>query len=266
MSGRTKATARREIPALYKVEPAFLSETGPRQANEDCAAVVVPRDSAIIASKGVLAVVADGMGGHKAGEIASRTAVAAIVETYCAGAGPIQQALARAFQEGNRRIFEHALREPELEGMGTTCTVLVVQGGFAWSAHVGDSRIYLIRAGCAYRMTEDHSATMQLVDQGLLTLEQASRHEHRNLILRAMGTHAELEVATWSEPFPIHAGDCFVLCTDGLYDVTPDEEIGRLANTGATPAEACRALVDAALARTSTDNITVAVVRIAAGT
>ena len=111
-------------------------------------------------------------------------------------------------------------------------------------------------------MTEEHSAPMQLVNMGLLTLDEASRHQQRNVILRAMGTRDTLEVAVWHEPFPIRARDCFVLCSDGLYDVVTDDEIASIASLSLTAGEACRALLDVALGRDCTDNVTAAVVRI----
>lgn len=265
MSSPNKATAGQRTPETYRVEASFLSDTGPaRQTNEDSAAAVVPTDASTLASKGVLAIVADGMGGHQAGEIASRTAVDVIVETYFGESSPPQELLIKAFHKANSRIFDETRRDRALAGMGTTCTAIAVLGGLAYSAQVGDSRIYLIRGGGAYRMTEDHSATMQLVDRGLLTLEEASRHEHRNMILRAMGTRDKLDVSVWREPFPVRANDCFVLCSDGLYDVVSDNEIGALSTAAATPEEACRALLNAALSRDCTDNVTAAVVRIGA--
>ena len=265
MAHQAKTTAELQIPEACRIEASFLSDTGPaRQANEDSAAVVVPTDSSILADKGVLIIVADGMGGHRAGGLASSTAVTEIADLFYRNSGSLEEVLTSAFQEANHRIFDQTRRDHELDGMGTTCTALVVREGLAYSAHVGDSRIYLIRGGCAYRMTEDHSATMQMVDMGLLTLDEASRHQHRNVILRAMGTQPTLDVAVWREPFPVRAGDCFVLCSDGLYEVLSDDEIATLSMAGTTAEEACRALLDAALARDCRDNVTAAVVRTAA--
>jgi protein phosphatase len=264
MADPAKTTVDLGAKQLFRVDASFLSDKGPaRHANEDAAAVVVPADSSILAAKGVLAVVADGMGGHRAGRTASSMAVATVVETFFGGHSPVKELLIEAFHKANSKIFGHTRAVPGLDGMGTTCTALAVQGGFAWSAHVGDSRIYLVRGGCSYRMTEEHSATMRLVDMGLLTLEEAGRHEHRNVILRAVGTHDKLEVAVWPEPFPVCADDCFVVCSDGLHDIVADEEIAALSTAGATAEQACRALLDAALSRDCTDNVTVAVVRIA---
>src|SRR3546814_73168 len=143
--------------------------------------------------------------------------------------------------------------------MGTTCTALVLRSGLAWCAHVGDSRAYLVRQGSVYRMTQDHSATMALVSQGLLSLAEARRHEDRNVILRAMGTHEELEISTWKDPFPLRTGDCLVICSNGLHDSLSDEEIGDLCRTDGSPESICTAMVELALEREASDNVTVAV-------
>src|SRR5262249_34835643 len=148
-----------------------------------------------------------GMGGHEGGEVASNLATAHISKAYYDNTASVQDALFAAFQGANKAIFEKARKDRTLAGMGTTCTAVAVINGLAWAAHVGDSRIYLVRGGGPYRMTEDHSATMQLVNSGMITLAEAAYHEDRNVILRAMGTHAQLEVAGWKEPFPLRPGD-----------------------------------------------------------
>lgn len=252
--------------AALRLETGLSTDAGyVRAENEDAALVVVPEAPAVLASKGVLAIVADGMGGHRAGRTASNLAVAVVSETFYREARPIQEALVCAFQKANSAILEQAGSNPELKGMGTTCTALVVVGDLAWSAHVGDSRIYLIRGGRAYRMSDDHSATMRLVDLGLLRLEQAQRHEHRNVLLRAVGTHPALEVSVWPEPFPLCPGDCFLLCSDGLYEVITDEEIASLVPAAPTAEAACQGLVRLALSRRCPDNVTVAVLRLTSG-
>jgi protein phosphatase len=143
--------------------------------------------------------------------------------------------------------------------MGTTCTALVLQNGTAISAHVGDSRLYLVRDGSIYLMTEDHSAVMEMVKAGLITLEQARYHPEKNVILRAIGSHSKVEVTTWDEPFPVRAGDRFLLCSDGLYDLVSDEEIKRIVMLSA-PQTACENLIALAKERGGHDNITVGIV------
>ena len=162
----------------YPVHASFLTDRGHvRAINEDSAAVVVPSGPAVLHGKGVLAIVADGMGGHEAGEIASGLAVATVIDRFYASRDDAQLALVDAFLAANTAILERARRDRKMAGMGTTCTAAVVLDGLVYTAHVGDSRIYLIRDGRAYRMTQDHSATMEMVNQGLITLAEANHHE-----------------------------------------------------------------------------------------
>jgi PPM family protein phosphatase len=245
------------------VEASFVSDTGPRRSsNEDSAAVVVPRDAARLASRGTLVLVADGMGGHEGGEVASEMAARLVSENYYAdeNADP-QTALVNAFQSANRAIFERAKKEPELTGMGTTCTAVAIVDGLAFSAHVGDSRTYLVRGNQLYRMTEDHSAIMEMVKQGLIGMSEAREHEDRNVILRAMGTHKDLEVAVWDTPFALRPEDRLVLCSDGLHDMVTDAEICAIASAN-DHRQACAELLQLALDRISSDNVTVAVVQV----
>ena len=167
----------------------------------------------------------------------------------------------KAFQEANREIYHLSRRHSQLAGMGTTCTAVAVVNGMAYSAHIGDSRAYLVRADQIYRMTEDHSATMAMVKEGLLTMNQAREHEQRNVILRAMGTHEEVEVATWDAPFALRPGDRMVLCSDGLHDIVTDPEICAIA-ASTEPQDACARFLKMALERMCTDNVTVAVLRV----
>lgn len=247
----------------YPVSANFLTDRGPvRTNNEDSASVVIPASRQILESKGVLAVVADGMGGHEGGEVASSLATEHISKAYYDSTASAKEALADAFQGANKAIFEKARKDRSLAGMGTTCTAVAVVNGLAWAAHVGDSRIYLVRGGEPYRMTEDHSATMQLVNSGMITLAEAAYHEDRNVILRAMGTHAKLEVAFWKEPFPLRPGDRLVLCSDGLYEVITDDEIAKISSGAAETAQGCTELITMAAKRETTDNITVAILHV----
>jgi protein phosphatase len=210
-----------------------------------------------------LALVADGMGGHAAGEVASNMAVHIIERVYYQGVTESHQALQKAFCEANRQIYRTARRHPDYQGMGTTCTGLVLRGGAAYCAHVGDSRLYLVRDNAIYLMTEDHSVVMQMLRQGLITQEQARQHADKNIILRALGTQPQVAVSTWAQPFPVKAHDRFILCTDGLSDALQDEEIKAVA-TMAEPATACEQLIALAKRRGGYDNITVGVLSVKA--
>lgn len=244
------------VPAEDPPRASLLSDTGcHRQLNEDSARIVRAGD------RGLLLVVADGMGGHKAGEVASQTAVEVIEQEYRAARGTPGQALAKAFQLAHRTILGLSSHDPELQGMGTTCTALALVGRQAWAAHVGDSRLYLVRQGAVYQLSEDHTQCMELVRQGAMTLEQAHQHEDRNVLFRAMGTRPEMEPMIWPEPMPVQPGDRFVLCSDGLHDLVNDAEI-RGVVSGSEPEEACQKLVQMARDRGGYDNITVAVAQI----
>jgi protein phosphatase len=142
--------------------------------------------------------------------------------------------------------------------MGTTCTALAIQGGAAYSAHVGDSRLYIVRSNSIYQLTEDHSVVTELVKHGSLTREDARRRPDRNVILRALGSSATVEVATWEQPLPVRAGDYFILCSDGLYGSVTDDEM-RMAAEAQGRAAACEALVATARDRGGHDNITVVI-------
>lgn len=237
------------------VTAAALTDTGAvRTLNEDSVTVITPDDVTRLGRKGVLAVVADGMGGHEGGEVASGIAVKRVSETYYELDGPPQEALLAAFEIANREIYEASHKNLQLIGMGTTCTAVAVVNGLAYSAHVGDSRLYLIRDGGIYCMTEDHSATMEMVRNGMLTLAEARAHQERNVILRAMGTRLEIQTAYWSAPFPMRAGDRLLLCSDGLYERIEDQELASIARTG-PPAEGCQELIRVAVERQSSDNV-----------
>jgi PPM family protein phosphatase len=250
----------------YDVVVGMSSDVGcVRELNEDSGRYVQPEDPEVLSLKGVLVVVADGMGGHSAGEVASRLAVEVVTRAYYEDRDDPRTALENAFHEANHEIHKAAEKDASKTGMGTTCTALVLQDGTAISAHVGDSRLYLVREGSIYLMTEDHSAVMEMVKAGLITLEQARHHPEKNVILRAMGSHPEVEVTTWQEPFPVRAGDRFLLCSDGLYDLVEDEEIKQIVMLSAPPT-ACDNLIALAKERGGHDNITVGIVGlIAAG-
>ena len=231
-----------------------------RETNEDRGAIRLPDAAETRAGRGALALVADGMGGHQAGEIASEMAVTLIEDAYYRSPQPPQAALVEAFHLANREIHRAAAQAPYWTGMGTTCTALVLRGNQAFSAQAGDSRLYLLRDGEVYLMSEDHSAVMEMVRLGKMSRAEARAHEDKNLLLRALGVQPEIRVSTWATPFPVRAGDAFLLCSDGLYDLVTDEEL-LLATAHGTPATASRRLIDLARERGGPDNITVAILQ-----
>jgi serine/threonine protein phosphatase PrpC len=246
----------------YRIVASLRSDVGcVREINEDSGKYVQPNNPDVLASKGMLFVVADGMGGHSAGEVASSLAVETISRVYYEEGGAPEESLKAAFKEANREIHAVSVKNASLSGMGTTCTALVLKGGKALAAHVGDSRLYLVRDGQIYVMTEDHSAVMEMVKRGLISLEEARHHPDKNIILRAVGSQPEVEVSSWEEPFPVRASDQFVLCSDGLYDLVEDEEI-KQAVLSAEPHVACENLISLAKERGGHDNITVGIIRL----
>ena len=167
-------------------------------------------------------VVADGMGGAQAGEVASQIAVEAF-EHGLPSTGTPEQRLAEIVREANRRIHEVSRLEHERAGMGTTLTAAYVDDRQVAIAHVGDSRAYLFRKGELKRLTRDHSLVGELVRQGKLTEEQAEEHPQRSIITRALGPEPAVEVDTWT--YPASSGDVLLLCSDGLTSMISEEEI-----------------------------------------
>jgi protein phosphatase len=262
----SSASAGTTFQTAAALEPVacMLTDAGcHRELNEDYARIIRQQGDGP-GARGLLAIVADGMGGHQAGEVASRTAVETIAQEYASNPGAPGTSLQNAFQEAHRTILKLAKTSPEMEGMGTTCTALAIAGQQAWAAHVGDSRLYLAREGEIYQLSEDHTQCMEMVRRGLLTLEDAKRHADRNVLTHAMGTHEKLTLMTWPESMPVRPRDVFVLCSDGLHDLVPDAEIKRMV-WDVEPSIACKNLVQTARDRGGYDNITVIVIAVPSG-
>ncbi len=210
---------------------------------------------------GLLAVVCDGMGGHAGGKEASAIATATVFEQIEAapeGVGPAD-ALKHAIEIANRNV--HALGQSATHGRpGSTIVALLFHAAGAEVAHVGDSRIYLVRGVECVQITRDHSAVQLMVDAGVLTPEQAKVHPEANKITRALGIEAEVEVEVRPQPFAYAPGDTFVLCSDGLSDLVDPDDFVRLVG-GVPLAQAAGQLVDLANARGGHDNITALLVR-----
>jgi PPM family protein phosphatase len=210
----------------FGTEVAVRTDVGcAREENEDSVLFVRPQQRSLQASRGVLAIVADGMGGANTGEIASRIAGQTISELYFATHGSPGRALSVAYAAANRRIFEMAAKQPGCQGMGTTAAALVLIGGEAWFANIGDSRLYLVRDGCLHQLSQDDSLVAQMVRDGLLTAEQARGHQDRNILIRALGTKPELKLGCQPAVLECRPGDRFLLCSDGLYDLVSDQEM-----------------------------------------
>lgn len=208
--------------------------------------------------------VADGLGGHAAGEVASSLAMeslAAVDPTACEGVGALQQALAEAVREANRVVHAAAREDPAKAGMGTTVTAAAVAGDQLVLAHAGDSRAYLLRDGVLWQLTTDHTAAQEAVDAGYLTPEEAAQRPERHVLARAVGLEEEVAVDT-PPPETVQPGDRMLLCSDGLIDPVDEQAIATILDGHPDPQEACDALVQAALDGGGPDNVTVLVVRV----
>ena len=255
MRSRNAATP----PAPLSVSGTMLSHLGcVREINEDVVAFVLPDDGTLGGDFGMLALVADGMGGHAAGEVASRIAADTVLRLYYASEGSAPAVLAACLKAANQAIRAHAQAEAACAGMGTTCTVLALRDGAAFLAHIGDSRAYLLRDGRLQQISEDHSLVAELVRDGALTADEAARSPQRHVILRALGTEPSPLPSIWDQGLPLRAADVFILCSDGLSDLIDDQTIAETA-ARLPPRPACEALIDAALAAGGTDNVSVGI-------
>jgi protein phosphatase len=210
-----------------------------------------------------LFVIADGMGGAKAGEVASGLAVSAVEAEQADGARG-EQRVTELIEEANRRVFRRASEDREAYGMGTTMTVALVEDDKVAFGHVGDSRAYLIRDGQLDQLTDDHSLVAELVRGGKLTPEEAESHPQRSVITRALGTEPDIDVDTFT--VEAEPGDVFMLCSDGLTTMVDDETILDEVEQNRTDLrEAAKALVNAANRGGGEDNITVIFFEVDAG-
>jgi PPM family protein phosphatase len=209
--------------------------------------------------------VADGLGGHQGGEVASAAAVeplAALDGRDFADPGEAAAALVDAIREANSAILDRAAGNPELWGMGTTVTAAaaVAGGSFLQLAHVGDSRAYLLRDGTLGQLTTDHTVVGELVRRGRLTPRQAATHPERSILTRAVGLDPRIPVDA-PDPLELQPGDQVLLCSDGLTEAVDDDRIAELLAADGDGNAACRALIDTANAAGGPDNITVVLLR-----
>ena len=228
-----------------------------RENNEDKFDFFLPDDARTLAAKGRLWAVADGMGGHNAGQIASEATLKTVIRGYFQAAGDdVPAALKSALAQANALLTQAARQFPDRGGMGTTATVAVVKGDALTIAHVGDSRAYLLREGEAVRqITHDHSWVEEQVRRGGLSRAEAESSPYRNVITRSVGMEGEMVVDTFRET--LRAGDVVLLCSDGLTGYLDGPRLAPfLENARANPSAAALALIDAANEAGGRDNIT----------
>jgi serine/threonine protein phosphatase PrpC len=253
------------LRVVPRVKFVARSEIGhARENNEDKFDFYEPDEEPLLAARGSVYLVCDGMGGHNAGQIASELAAKQFLHAYYHLGGTAQEAARQAILQAHHYIAEMASKIPSRYGMGTTLTALILKQDEGILAHVGDSRCYRLREGVFEQLSRDHTLVARLVEQGIITPEQAKYHPQRNVIRQAVG------VADPSEPlepdietFALQAGDLYLLCSDGLTDMVDDAEIEAILRDE-PPTRAAWRLVDRALANGGRDNITVALVRVAA--
>jgi protein phosphatase len=236
---------------------AALSDVGTeRDHNEDCCGTFVESPSRVVVG------VADGVSGMVAGEEASQKAIEVVLRSFEEQGRAVAtgKRLVQAVQQANIEIYDRALVVPELRGMSTTLTAIALDGGDLMAAHVGDSRLYLLRDGRATQLTKDHTVTAERVRMGVLSEKKARNHPDRSTLTRSLGR--ELIVAVDRIQTRVATGDVLILCSDGLYNVLDPEEMTPLV-AGVDAKAGARALVSAANARGTLDNLTAAVVRVA---
>lgn len=208
--------------------------------------------------------VADGMGGRKAGEVAAAITRQTLLDklSNLKNDGNVEQALREAFGEANRRVREKSDSDPEFKGMGCTCAMVALHAENFYLAHVGDSRIYLFRQNELKQVTRDHSYVEELFIRGLITEDEKADHPYKNQVTRYIGISQKLDADITSGP--ARNGDCFLLCSDGLSEEVNLERMQQIFARGLGPQETVGLLIDAALANGGRDNITAVVVKITA--
>jgi serine/threonine protein phosphatase PrpC len=255
-SERVDATPSVDSANLNVYDVCALSDVGnERENNEDCVGFSYEGDNSLVL------VVADGVGGYEGGEQASRMAVDVTLAAYKEQAATIapEKRLYRAAQQANIEIYDRAIVVTELRNMSTTLTAVALEGAMLYAAHVGDSRLYLIRDGQITQVTKDHTVIAERVRQKLLSAERAKNHPDRGTLSRSLGR--ELIAAVDRITLPVQSGDVLVMCTDGLYNVLEESELVELTTEGTAEVMA-RRLIDTANEKGTYDNLSTIVCRI----
>ena len=233
-----------------------------REHNEDCLGIYHhPEYDDEVRARGTLLVVADGMGGYAAGEVASRTAVEALLNAYYGNlSDEMVESLTRAVRDANRAVLDEANRDADRAGMGTTLALAVVWSGQLAVANVGDSRVYLIRDGRIAQISRDHSWIAELLAVGKITPEEARHHPMRNVVTRSLGGRPDLDIEVYP-PLKLRRGDIILVCSDGLWGMVSAEQMLQIVESHSAQA-ASDALVAAAIDAGGHDNITAIVCRV----
>jgi serine/threonine protein phosphatase PrpC len=232
-----------------------------RHRNEDTVFFSIADRGPNETSTGALLVVADGMGGHRCGEVASAMAVEHIKQVFDTSHAAVPDLLAQRFREANTAVYRYGQDHADSAGLGTTCTVLAVRNECVFLGHIGDSRAYLCRNGTLCQLTTDHTLVGDLVRSGTMTPSEAASSPSRNVLSKALGTHPEIDPEIWPLGQPLLLDDRLVLCSDGLTDLVNDAQIYGMVKD-LSPSEACNALLETALREGGYDNISIGVFRV----
>ncbi len=233
-----------------------------RKDNQDSYGFFEPGDEEKFLKKGRLFIVADGLGGHRGGKVASSMAVDIVGrEYYACEYDDIYKSLISAIEKANREIYEKGKSDEALERMGTTCTTVVIRQPYLYLAHVGDSRAYIIRDNIIKQISTDHTLVEEMVNSGIINKKDAKNHPDSHILTRSLGIHSEVEIDILDPPIKLEDGDVILICSDGLTVYLSDEEIKKIVKKH-SPEEACEKLIDIANSRGGRDNITVEIIKI----
>ncbi len=249
----------RTRPTL-RITGAMLSHVGAvRPHNEDCVSFIVTPGRRRACSNTVLGIVADGMGGHAAGEIASEIAVDTCLRRFRSGAGKARTWIRKTILSADASVRKAAAQSPDLQGMGTTLAILLMTEGRLFTGHVGDCRIYALRNGELKLLTRDHSLVETLVARGELSASAVRQHPQKNIVLQAIGTGTEIVPDIAPQGRRLAAGDRYLICSDGLTDALADDAIAACLRNVDGAAEACDVLCHKALKAGARDNVSIGV-------
>lgn len=248
-----------------KRELEFCCATSPgpgRLTNEDSCDCVAPSDPALLSRRGILAVVADGMGGGPSGDLAAGVAIAAIQDGYYGSTDTAHEALRASFLDAHLAIHASAALDASLKNMASTGAALGLTGVQAWGAWVGDSRIHIVREGQIHQLTEDQTLVRAMMKRGILTEEQAAKHPERNVLLHVLGHKKEPTIAVWNEPLAVQSGDSFLLTSDGAHSRVPLADLCETVTRSLDLEEAAARILGLAFERGGHDDASVVLLRV----
>lgn len=252
-------TPNNQSQPIIRPEAGRHSDKGPRAHNEDHS-WIPEHNRQILAHKGYLYIVADGVGGQAAGEVASRMAVQLVSQFYYDDPETdVKLSLSGAIKRANQQIHQHAAENADQHGMASTITAVVIQNNHAFIANVGDSRTYLVRNGQVKQLTVDHTWVNRQVQAGILTSEEARHHKRKNIVTRSLGSSPQVEVDVFG-PRSLSPEDYLILCSDGLSEVVTDSDLVEFTAKNLLAKQIAHNLVQLALSRETRDNVTCVVV------